>query len=180
MSLRLLAEADLPLMLAWRNAPEIRFNMYSSREIGETEHRAWFVHMQEDPQLRWHIHLNEDGAPDGVVYFTQYQPQQASAFWGFYLGEHRGSGAGLRLGMDGLDEAFGSLGLHKLNADVIAPNKRSLRFHERLGFRREGFFREHHFDGEKRIDVVRFGMLADEWVVRRPTLVAALAQGGAR
>ncbi len=40
--LRLLTESDLPTTLAWRNQPRVRSNFATSRELTETEHRAWF------------------------------------------------------------------------------------------------------------------------------------------
>jgi UDP-4-amino-4,6-dideoxy-N-acetyl-beta-L-altrosamine N-acetyltransferase len=162
MPLRPLAESDLMRMLAWRNDPAVRGGMYNAREIGEDEHRAWFARMQDDPTARWFMHENADSTPDGLVYFTQYVPGR-SAFWGFYLDPAASRGSGRLLGTDGLQLAFGALALHKLNAEVLASNERSLRFHEQMGFRREGVFVEHHFDGATYIDVVRFGLLATEW-----------------
>ena len=36
--------------------------------------------------------------------------------------------------------------------------------HEKFGFRREAYYREHCFKNEKPIDVVGLGMLKIEWV----------------
>lgn len=162
MPLRPLTENDLMPMLAWRNDPFVRKGMCNAREIDEKEHRAWFGRMQDDLMARWFMHENAAGSPDGVVYFTKCVPGR-SAFWGFYLDPAAPRGSGLLLGADGLKLAFETLALHKLNAEVLAGNERSLRFHERLGFRREGVFIEHHFEGITYVDVVRFGLLAREW-----------------
>jgi RimJ/RimL family protein N-acetyltransferase len=62
-----------------------------------------------------------------------------------------------------VDFAFGSLGLHRLEADVDPRNGPSLRLLERLGFRREGLLRErYHAQGEIQ-DSVILGLLAPEW-----------------
>ncbi len=53
MPLYLLTEADLDLILPWRNAPAVRRNMYSHHEIAPDEHQAWFERMQQDPGARW-------------------------------------------------------------------------------------------------------------------------------
>ena len=137
--------------------------MYSAHEISEEEHRAWFARMHNDHQSRWYVHMDQHRTPDGVVYFTQYRPDQRSAFWGFYIGTEAKQGSGTYLGLEALDEAFFTLKLHKLNAEVLSTNEKSLRFHEKLGFVREGHFREAHFNGEQYIDVVRFGILELEW-----------------
>lgn len=180
MALRPLAEADLLLVLSWRNAPEVRKHMYSSHEIGEKEHRDWFQRMQTDTGVRWYIHENAEGVPDGVAYFTQYSQNKRSAFWGFYMSPEAKPGMGTSLGVEALDQAFSALDLHKLNAEVLASNLRSLRFHEKLGFRNEGVFRDFHFDGSCYFDVVRYGMLASEWLQMRPEIMRAYKEAGAR
>lgn len=170
MPLRPLAEADLDTVRTWRNAPEVRKGMFSTHEITQAEHLAWFARINQDPHVRWCMHEDMQGQADGVVGFTQYRPEMRTAFWGFYLDPGAQTGAGSRLGLDGLDHAFSVLNLHKLNAEVIATNERSLRFHQRLGFRQEGLFRDAHFDGNQFVDVLRFSMLESEWAVAHAAL----------
>lgn len=45
--LRPMTEADLAQVLAWRNHPDIRANMYTQHEITMAEHRAWWDRMHE-------------------------------------------------------------------------------------------------------------------------------------
>jgi len=163
MTLRLVTEADLLLILSWRNAPEIRKYMFSPHEISEREHRDWFQRIKDNSSVRVYLHENADGIPDGVVNFTQYSSASRTAFWGFYMSPEALPGRGTSLGMDALDEAFSVLGLHKLNSEVLCSNPRSMRFHEKLGFRKEGVFRDFHFDGTAYCDVVRYGILETEW-----------------
>lgn len=90
---------------------------------------------------------------------------------GFALGTaHQGRGlmkAALPLV---LDHAFGPLGLHRIEADVDPRNAPSLHLLETLGFRREGYLRERHWqEGEgsdhpaEWQDSVLLGLLAKEW-----------------
>jgi UDP-4-amino-4,6-dideoxy-N-acetyl-beta-L-altrosamine N-acetyltransferase len=167
MTLHKLTKADLQLILTWRNAPEVRKSMYTTQEISEADHRAWFARMEHDPQALWYIHQGENDKPDGVVYFTQYRPENQSSFWGFYAAPDAPAGAGTKLGLDALNEAFYVLELHKLNAEVLTSNECSLRFHEKLGFCVEGRFRDYHFNGERFIDVIRLGILESEWSENR-------------
>ena len=176
MPLRPLAEQDLDMMLAWRNAPEVRRNMYTKHEITVAEHQAWFERMKDDASARWFIHEDTTGQPDGVVYFTQLQTSNRSAFWGFYAAPDALPGTGTRMGLDALDRAFTVLGLHKLNAEAIAKNEASLRFQEILGFKEEGLFRDFHFDGQSFVDVVRLGILATEWAVKREEIKVRIAK----
>lgn len=176
MSLKPLEEKDLPLVLAWRNAPEVRRNMYSNHEISQEEHLAWFVRLQHDSQSRWFIHIDTVGRPDGVVYFTQYQPDRGSSFWGFYAGSSAQSGVGLRMEFEALEKAFGEFGLHKLNCEVLISNGQVINLHNKFGFTQEGVFRDYHFDGDKYVDVVRFGILDTEWAAKREEVKARITK----
>jgi len=65
-----------------------------------------------------------------------------------------------------LDFAFGSLRLHRIEADVDPENAPSLSLLERLGFRREGRLRERWLALGKPQDALMLGLLAREWKQR--------------
>jgi UDP-4-amino-4,6-dideoxy-N-acetyl-beta-L-altrosamine N-acetyltransferase len=163
MPLRLLTETDLPLVLGWRNAPEVRECMFTTHKITNSEHQTWFENNQTDLTTLWYIHENRDNQPDGVVGFTEYDNIKHTASWGFYLGNNSQKGSGLRLGIDALNEAFGKLKLQKLNAEVLGSNNKSLSFHRKLGFEQIGLFSLDHFNGEEYIDVFHFVMTPTTW-----------------
>lgn len=167
------------MVRAWRNAPEVRSWMFNTHEISESEHQAWFERRKSDATSCWLIHEDEGGCPDGVAYFTQIEATSRSAFWGFYAAPGAPKGTGTRLGVEAMDHAFGALNLHKLNSEVIAGNEASLRFQKKLGFQEEGVLRHAHFDGQQHTDVVRLGMLSDEWHKRRPMLTESRTQQAA-
>lgn len=175
MTLRAISEIDLPLILVWRNSPEVRMSMYSKHEISEAEHRAWFARMQKSDNSFWYIYENEDGVRNGVVYFTDYQEKNHSAFWGFYTKPGAAPGTGTKLGLDAINEAFLEKKLHKLNAEVLSDNTKSIKFHKKLGFKEEGFFRDHYFNDGSYVDVLRFGMLSSEWVEKKAELESHIA-----
>ena len=174
--LRPLDKADLALILPWRNVPTVRQAMFTQHEIGWDEHLAWFHRMQADDSKRWYLYLNKNNEPNGAVNFTDLDPAQRSAFWGFYASPDATLGTGLRMSLDALDTAFNEFALEKLNADVLVTNSRSLDIHKKVGFAEEGHFREHFFNGERRIDVIRLGLLASEWPVCKQALEARVAQ----
>lgn len=176
MPLRSIDETDLPLVRAWRNSPAVRRNMYAQHEITEAEHQAWFARMKDDAQSVWLIHENDKGEGDGVVYFTQIQPANRSAFWGFYAAPDAHPGTGTRLALEALDHVFTVLRLHKLNAEAITSNRASLHFHQKMGFKEEGLFRDFHFDGKNYVDVVRLGILASEWTAKREEIQTSIAK----
>ncbi|MEQ1832836.1 MAG: GNAT family protein, partial [Candidatus Eisenbacteria bacterium] len=70
-------------------------------------------------------------------------------------------------------DAFGPLGLRRLEADIDPRNMASVRALERLGFAREGLLRERWVVADEISDSVLMGLLAREW--RERTAPAASA-----
>ena len=174
--LRPLEESDLELTLPWRNVPTARKAMFSQHEISPEEHCAWFQRMQSDSSMRWFLYQDAALDPLGVVYFTGLNKTPENAFWGFYAKPEGTPGTVMRLSFDVLHEAFDEFGLHKLNAEVLSSNQRSLYMHKKVGFQEEGRFREQFINGNAHIDVIRLGMLASEWPTCREALQARIAK----
>jgi UDP-4-amino-4,6-dideoxy-N-acetyl-beta-L-altrosamine N-acetyltransferase len=174
--LRPLEESDLKLVLTWRNAPVVREAMFSQHEISWEEHQAWFHRAQVDDSRQLFLFLNDDNFPCAVVNFVSINKVQKSAFWGFYANPGALPGSGLRMSLNALDKAFFDFGIRKLNAEVLASNLRSLKMHKKVGFCQEGYFRDHFFDGEKNVNVVRFGILQKEWPIARRNLLHRINQ----
>lgn len=160
--LRPMHEQDLPLVLAWRNHPEVRRYMFSTHEIATDEHRRWFERARQDSARHLLIYEQEQ-VTLGFVNLHVVDPAAGLADWGFYVSPQAPRGTGTFLGKAVARHAFGALGLHKLVGQVLKFNERSLRFHLRLGFQQEGVLREHHFDGTAYHDLVCFGLLRNEW-----------------
>lgn len=171
-----LTEDDLELILPWRNAPEVRHNMYTHHEISLDEHRTWFERMRQDPSARWYLYRDAAGEPRGVVYFTAIDLVQKTAFWGFYASPEAKPGTGTHMEYEALDLAFGELALRKLNCEVLASNPAVVNLHRKVGFTQEGVFRAQHFDGAAQIDIIRLGLLANEWVEYRERLRQRVTQ----
>lgn len=160
--IRPMVHADLELVRAWRNHPRVREHLFTRNEIGPDEHRAWFARKQVDP-ASW-LFVVEAERPIGFVQFSAVAGASRVLEWGFYARPDRQGGEGRALGRLALAHAFGPLGAHKVCGQVLAANAASLRFHERLGFAREGVLRDQHPMGPSFCDVVCFGLLADEWL----------------
>ena len=176
MPLQSLTGNDLELILPWRNAPAVRQAMYSHHEINLDEHRAWFQRLQQDRSRRWYLFHDDTGTAQGVVYFTEIDAEQGTAFWGFYARPEAPSGTGLQMEFEALELAFNELALHKLNCEVLASNSAVVNMHKKIGFTEEGRFREQHYDGSNRIDIVRLGLLASDWSEHRERLRTRISQ----
>lgn len=159
--LRLMTQSDLELVLSWRNHPDIRRFMYKQHEITSLEHFRWFESCQANAGRSLLI-FEHDSVPTGFVNITQSTLGHI-ADWGFYLSPDAMRGSGTLLGEAALKYAFQTLGLHKVCGQALAYNERSIRFHLRLGFTREGELRDQHFEGKQYHSIIHFGLLEHEW-----------------
>lgn len=83
------------------------------------------------------------------------------------LGERAGRGAVVATGIALFDWLFAQRSIEKLTAGVLASNRPALRLAD-AWMAREGFLRgEVRLPGGGRGDVVRYGLLADDWRRRR-------------
>lgn len=62
--------------------------------------------------------------------------------------------------------AFDECALHRVQLTVFEYNRRAIDLYERLGFQREGTYREFLARDGRRYDMLLYGLLRDEWVGR--------------
>lgn len=111
------------------------------------------------------VRLLATGEPIGFVEIDGILWAHRTAGLGAGLGsaEHRGKGYGTEACRLALDFAFNELNLHRITGTVFSYNAASLRMCERLGFQREGVFREFLERGGQRYDMILLGLLQREW-----------------
>ncbi len=59
--------------------------------------------------------------------------------------------------------AFNELNLYRVQLTVFSYNERAINLYEKLGFQREGVFREHIQRDGRRHDMILYGLLRQEW-----------------
>ncbi|MDX2419283.1 MAG: GNAT family protein [Xanthomonadales bacterium] len=69
-----------------------------------------------------------------------------------------------------IDFAFNTLDFHRIEADVDTENTGSLGLLEKLGFTREGLFRERWFVYDEWQDSVMLGLLKQDWHSRKTSV----------
>lgn len=142
-------------------------------------HERWFDALRDDPDRRgWIITLDE--RPAGLLTLGGLSGLDRRGEWGWYIGEGwaRGRGVGRAAQVLGLTCAFGEFALEKVCAEVMADNEAALRVQGAAGFRREGYLRAHLIKDGRRRDVVRLGLLVEDWAERRGPLTAELVGRG--
>lgn len=163
-SFRNVEEKDLEMIRNWRNSQDVRRFMYTEDFITEEQQIRWFNKISREEQSRyWVISYKEK--PLGLVSITEISKTFDSCFWAFYLGDTnvRGAGIGSKIEYNILSYVFDELGLNKLRCEVLTTNPKVITMHEKFGFRREAFYRDHVRKGDEYFDVVGLAMLNREW-----------------
>jgi len=113
--------------------------------------------------LNWCIEL-EGRAVGGCGLRVDTGNHRASYWVGIFATELRGQGLGRELTRLVASWGFQTLGLHRIELEVLTTNERAIRCYEAVGFRREGVRREAELypDGWK--DFLYMSLLASEWM----------------
>jgi len=117
------------------------------------------------------IRLLEEDDLIGLLEFDGVEWAHRTTFVSIGIGaaEHRGRGYGHDAMRVGLRFAFHELNLHRVCLTVFSYNTVAIALYERLGFRREGVYREHVERDGRRYDMILYGLLRPEWEERETT-----------
>lgn len=180
-ALRPVTDDDAPMLLRWRNLPEVARHMYTDHEISPQEHAAWFERIRTRDDVRFWV-ITTGGVDVGLVNISDIDPRHGTCSWAFYIAEvdARGKGVGSFTEYTILETVFGEMKLRKLSCEVLATNPAVLAMHERFGFVREGCLREQIEKPDGPVDVYRLGMLSREWQQVREQHRKALLENSAR
>jgi RimJ/RimL family protein N-acetyltransferase len=101
----------------------------------------------------------------GLLEFDGVEWSNRTTFVSLGIGqpEHRGQGYGRDAMATALRFAFYELNLHRVCLTVFSYNEPAIALYERLGFVREGVYREHIERDGRRYDMVLYGLLRREW-----------------
>lgn len=158
------------MILLWRNSDRVRINMFDNRFITPEEHHKWFEAISSSNKDLYFIFLIND-QPCGLISLNQINYKNRNCLWGFYLGDIAvPKGSGTAMGYLGLQTAFHELKLEKVIGEVLSFNNKSIKFHQRLGFQLEGHLKKEVYRNPEFIDVLRFGILKDEWEILKPRI----------
>lgn len=171
--LRTIKPEELELMLAWRNAPSVRANMYTRHEISLAEHLAWWARIQGRSDQKYFMYEFQE-TPLGIVAFTGVDSASQNSSWAFYASPQAPKGTGSKMEFLALEYAFHNMQLHKLCCEVLAFNAPVIKLHQKFGFKVEGILREQHLVDETFVDVYRLGVLAPEWEAQREEMLTKL------
>jgi [ribosomal protein S5]-alanine N-acetyltransferase len=118
--------------------------------------------------VSWAVTLRDDDRAIGKCVLMHHSLANRRAEIGYVLNRaYWGKGLMTEALRALISHAFGALELHRLEADTDPANAGSLRLLERLGFRREGLFRERWLVYGQWQDSVMLGLLRTDWEAQR-------------
>ncbi len=173
--LRPLLSDDLEMVRVWRNSEAVAQYMYSDAPISEAQQLAWFKSISQDESKHYWV-INYQGHDVGVANLYAINKTSNSCYWAFYIADQnmRGTGVGAKVEMTVLEYVFDTLKLNKLLCEVFVDNDKVITMHEKFGFRRESYFREHIRKNGTYKDVVGLALLRREWSQLREGLRAKI------
>lgn len=167
LSLRPASQEDISFLRENEQDPRIRATRSLYKPVDEewARRRIGGRMGREDSSLGLLVCVDE--TPVGFVYLIREQPGDSItrrgelAYW--VTPSEWGNGYATTASRLLLDHAFTQLGLHRIEASVVASNHASRRVLEKLGFQEEGTARAAARIEGAWIDTLRFGLLESEW-----------------
>jgi len=164
--LRPLDVEDMERCLRWINDPEISRNLGHRFPVGRAGERAWLEgHYKDQREVPLAIVLKDGDRHIGNCGLHEIDLANRKAVFGLLIGERDawGHGYGPEAARLLLGYGFADLGLHRVSLQVFAFNEPAQRVYEKVGFVREGCFRDAYYRGGAFHDAIIMALLDEEW-----------------
>jgi len=157
----------ISLICKWNNNPRVR---HYARHVWPTtpgDIKPWFEPHSGGARevIFFAIYHKKDNRPIGTIGFFQINWLNRNAHISASIGESDYWGKGI-VGEAAkllISYGFTELNFHKVYAEVINPNSRSLRAAEKLGFVKEAVLRDGFYVDGEYVDVHKFGLFKRDW-----------------
>jgi len=168
--LRKITENDLEMIREWRMKPEVTQYMYTEPKLTKQMQKNWFHKINSDNTKLYRI-ISFENKDIGVFSIYNIDQVNQNYFWAYYIAETdlQGKGVGKALECNNYDYAFDTLNMHKVCCEVLEFNEKVVKIHEHFGAKREGLFRDQIYKNNNFYNVVRMGILKDDWMKLRDT-----------
>jgi RimJ/RimL family protein N-acetyltransferase len=154
---------DAKLLLDWRTAPHITQYMLTDVPYDIERQKAWIERSNARDDYQ-HAIIQIEGRDVGYASITVTDKQSQIGELGVYIGDQdvpRELSIYNFIGT--LNQAFFTMGLHKLVNHVVAWNERTLRLQKFNGYRHVGVLKDHTLKDGVRHDLHIFELSKAEW-----------------
>jgi ribosomal-protein-alanine N-acetyltransferase len=140
--------------------------------------RSWVAGFDGTSNLLFGVFAFDDDRHIGNVTLRQVRHHRTADF-GYLIGDRSmwGTTAAVEALVLLFDHAFGTIGLRKLHGGAYRSNVASIFNYQRFKFAREGILRRHVLADGEPVDVIVFGLLAEEWAAQRDRHVHLVTAG---
>jgi len=178
-TLRPLVKEDAAITLGWRLSKRARFLQRGAQT--EEEQRAWIASKHGAGELNFIIEFR--GEPVGMTALYNISQQNRSAMMGrLLIGEEEKVGSAPVFFETELllcDYVFGHLKVHKLYGEIMEDNIGMIRTRLYLGYKQDGFLRDHFIFNGSYKNAITVSLLEDEYrTVCRPKLIEFISLFG--
>lgn len=162
---RPMEEKDMPLVMEWRMQPDITRFMNTNPKLTLEGQMKWLEKIRND-DTGMQFMLEVDGQPVGTTSITEIDFVNSRCTRGVYIAvkEKRSMELMTSMYFSQFELIFGKLGLHKIEVEIFKDNASLVKLNKRIGFVQEGILRHHIKKDGIYYDVVRLGLLRDEWL----------------
>lgn len=162
-NLRTIEEEDAEFLRDGVNHPDVRVWMSNTRPQNLDDEKEFIEEVVSDED-DVHLLICQDGYPKGIISLMDQEDEGKIGELGIWLHpEFHGNGFGSEAAELLTEHAFNQLNYHKIYARAQKQNEPSIGIWEKLGFQKEGEFREHTYAQGSYQDVVYLGILQGEW-----------------
>ncbi|WP_229112898.1 GNAT family N-acetyltransferase [Halapricum desulfuricans] len=154
-------EDDVQFLQRLINHPDVWPSLTSVEPLTEAEEREWIEDTDGDSV---DLLVCADGERVGTMGLNRFNETWGVAELGYMIDpEAQGNGYATDAARRLVRYGFEDRRLHKVAARVFETNPASQRVLEKVGFQREGVMREQAYVRGERLDVLRYGLLAEEF-----------------
>lgn len=176
--LRPVEEADLPLLVEWRNRPDVWLHFFNKFPLSDGGQCTWYKSLIEDRQRLLLIIEALDGRKAlGTIGFDRIDPiNQVAEYGNVLIAEEsfRRRGLAGEATMLLLVYGFQRLNLNRVFLRVLVDNESAIDLYLKCGFKQEGRLRQAVYDEGRFKDILVMGLLRQEFISAR----ACVAHGG--
>ncbi len=167
-ALRDMGKADVANKVKWFNDPDVNKTLFIEEKLELDKSLEWFERTKNDASRRDFVIETAEGKPIGVISLVHISDAHKSSEIYIAVGEKDYWGKGVMLEAEWLliDWAFNSLKLEKIWAESFINNIASIITMKKLGFQLEGTLREEKRFRGQRMDILRFGLLKQDFKLR--------------
>jgi len=151
-SLRKVKQEDLKFFRDWRNTSDIWQNNTQFILLNLKQQDSWFNRINSiNTKERMFTIINDKQNPIGICGFVQIDNNHKNAKIAIIIGKTRLHSKGI--GTESLnlllEYGFKKLKIHRIDAEVIEYNKKSINFFQKLGFEPDAVMRDYIFRNGK-------------------------------